>query len=422
MARAETLTKLPLDRWAQLMGINPMHFNGVFHPSNPPTVCAQPWLQHSFQTADRVSREDIANAIAQAEADIEKELNFRLQPTWEIDEWNPTVRPNDPRFHNLSNTDLRGFGPVTKVRWGYFVTGGIRAKELSQAGVSIAYSDNDGDGYDETATITTAVTFTDPCEVALFYPVAGPVTDAGDDRWRIRPIRVSIAAGIATITCSTHQLVDAERQSALIPPADDSHLRGVDGSVAANFLANIDVYRGYNDPQQQVQFLWEPKGCTGCAGAGCNVCSYSVQNGCLLIRGDPRNSNIVYRPATWNQTDLDFDTAAWSVKREPDLVRVWYYAGWRDRSLGCPTYDMDPRYERAVAYYAAALLDRPICECNNVQAWVEQWRMDMAKNPSGGGTFQNSESVLRNPFGTTKGAVFAWNRLDRAIHHSAVFV
>ena len=64
MARAETLTKLPLDRWAQLMGINPMHFNGVFHPDSPPTVCQQPWLQHPWQAADRLGREDIANAIA----------------------------------------------------------------------------------------------------------------------------------------------------------------------------------------------------------------------------------------------------------------------------------------------------------------------------------------------------------------------
>ncbi len=420
MARANTLTKLPLDRWFELMQINPMHANGVFHPDHPPTVCAQPWLQHSFQTADRVSREDIANAIAQAEADIEKELHFRLQPTWEIDEWNPTVRPWDPRHHNLSNTDLRGFGPTTKVQWGYFITGGIRSKELAEAASAVVYTDADGDTYDETATITAPVTFTDPCEVAIYYPVAGPVTDAGDDKWQIRPINVSITAGVATITCARHQLVDAERQSDLIPPADDSHLRGVDGSDDANFLAAVDVYRVYNDPQQQVQFLWEPKGCQDCAGSGCSVCSYKVQNGCLLVRGDPRRSNIVYRPATWNATDLDFDTASWGVKREPDLVRVWYYAGWRDRHLSCPTVAMDSTYERAVAYYAASLLDRPICECNNVQAWIEQWRTDVAKQPSGGGSFQNSARALRNPFGPTKGAIFAWNRLDRAIHNQAI--
>lgn len=422
MARAETLTKLPLDRWFQLMGINPMHANGVFHPDHPPTVCEQPWLQHPWQAADRMGREDVANAIAEAESAIEKELNFRLKPTWEIDEWNPTVRPWRPEFHNISVTDVRGFNPVAKTRWGYFVTGGFRAKELIQAGVSIVYSDNDGDGYDETATITVAVSITNECEIALYFPVTGPVINAADDRYQIRPINVSIAAGIATITCQRHQLVDPERQSDLVPPADDSHLRGVDGTVDANFSALMDVYRVYNDPQQQVQFLWEPKGCATCAGAGCTVCSYSVQMGCLLLRGDPRNSNIVYRPATWNSTTLDFDTARWSVQgREPDLIRTWYYAGWRDRTLECPTIQMDPFYERAVAYYAASLLDRPICECNNVRAWVEQWQTDLARQPSDGGTFQNTARTLDNPLGTTRGALFAWNRMDRAIHHAAVY-
>lgn len=422
MARADTLTKLPLDRWAQLMGINPMHFNGVFHPNHPPTVCEQPWLQHPWQAADRLGREDIANAISEAEASIEKELNFRLKPTWEVDEWNPTVRPWRPEFHNLSVTDIRGFNPVAKVRWGYFVTGGFRAKEIIQTGVGIVFSDNDGDSYEETATITVSVSITNECEIALYYPVGGPVVNAADDRYQIRPINVSITAGVATITCQRHQLVDAERQSDLIPPADDSHLRGVDGTIDANFLATIDVYRVSNDPQQQVQFLWEPKGCSSCSGTGCNICSYNVQLGCLLLRGDPRNSNIVYRPATWNTTTLEFDTAPWSVRgREPDLIRVWYYAGWRDRTLDCPTLVMDSFYERAVAYYAAGLLDRPICECNNVRAWIEQWQIDLARQPSGGGTYQNVEETLRNPLGTTRGAQYAWNRLDRAIHHSAVY-
>lgn len=338
-----------------------------------------------------------------------------------MDEWRPTVRPWRPELHNLSITDIRGFNPVAKARWGYFITGGLRAKELIQAGVTIAYTDADGDGYDETATITVSVSISNACEIALYYPVAGIIPSAGHDAWQIRPISVSITGGTATITAKREQFVLSQLQSDIIPPADDSHLRGVDGGVDANFLSTVDVYRLYNDPQQQVQFLWEPKGCVTCAGTGCTNCSYSVQLGCLMIRGDPRNSNIVYRPATWNTTDLDFDAAEWSVFREPDLIRLWYYAGWRDKNLTCPTVEMDSSYERAVAYYAAALLDRPICECNNVRAWVEQWRTDLAAQPSGGGRFQNGRNVLDNPFGTTRGAVFAWNRLDRAVHHSAVY-
>ncbi|KKK52732.1 hypothetical protein LCGC14_3101930, partial [marine sediment metagenome] len=30
MARSEKKPKLPLDTWAKLMGVNPLHFNGVY--------------------------------------------------------------------------------------------------------------------------------------------------------------------------------------------------------------------------------------------------------------------------------------------------------------------------------------------------------------------------------------------------------
>ena len=411
MARAETITKLSLDRWATLLGINPLHFNGVY--VRAPTVCEQPWLQFAFQSSDRVGREEVANAIATAEANIEQELGFRLAPAWEIDEWRPTVRPWRPELINYSNTDIRAYGQVAQADWGYLVSGGIRAKTVVSAGAGITYSDGDGDGYSETATVTVAgLTFTDPCEVAVYYPVGGPVLDAGDDEWRIRPISVSISAGTATIRFRREQVVQANLQTDLVPPTDDSHLRGVDGLVDANFLASIDVYRIYNDPQQQVQFLWEPKGCSTCGGTGCNVCSYSTQMGCLMLRGNPRQSIVVYNPATWNSTTLQFDSAALAVARQPDLVRLWYYGGWRDKSMSCPTLQMDRVYEQAVAYYAAAMLERPLCECNNIKAFVDHWQQDLSM--TGARKSQISSHDLMNPFGTQRGAIFAWNRLDRA--------
>lgn len=419
MARANTITKLPLDRWAQLVGLNPMHFNGVYVPSHPPTVCEQPWMQHPYQAVDRVGREDVAQAIAQAESDLEKELSFRLRPTWEVSEWRPTIRPWNPAFHNLSVTDLRGFGPVAQAKWGYFISGGIRSKEVVDAGVTVVWSDADGDGYNETGTVTVAaVAFTDPCEAALYFPVAGPVTEAGDDRWQIRPVNASIASTNLTVTFRREQTVLAATQERLIPPTDDSHLRGVDGTDNNQFLTTVDVYRVYNDPQLQVQFLWEPKGCALCNGTGCEGCSYSVQYGCLMIRDDPRHSIVSYRPATWNEDTWEFDVANWSIYREPDLVRLYYYAGWRDTQQDCPTLSMDPIWERAVAYYAASLLDRPVCECNNVGAYIDQWREELARTSVDGVTRRLSEADLRNPFGTKRGAIFAWNRMDEARHEA----
>ncbi len=66
MGRSEVLTKLPLDRWAKIMGIDPLHFNGVLDDTHTTQSCEQPWMQFAWQSNDRIGREDIAVAIAQA--------------------------------------------------------------------------------------------------------------------------------------------------------------------------------------------------------------------------------------------------------------------------------------------------------------------------------------------------------------------
>jgi hypothetical protein len=216
----------------------------------------------------------------------------------------------------------------------------------------------------------------------------------------------------AVVTFRREQAVLSSLYDDLVPDADDSHLRGVDGSVDANFLTEVDAYRVYNDPQTQATFLWEPLGigCGSCAGTGCGHCAYSIQGGCLMLRSEPRLSLVSYRPGTWDATNEEFTAEAYTENREPDIVRLYYYAGWRDRRLECPTVRMDPQWERVVAYYAASLLDRPICECNNVGAWVDHWQRDLAI--AGADEFLKvPDRMLDNPFGTRRGAIFAWQRV-----------
>ncbi len=106
------------------MGIHPLHGNQVFLPSLPATVCAQPWLQHAWQDVDRIGRDDLALAIREAEDDIERELKTRLMPSWEIDEWRPTIRPFRPELINRTSTDIRGYDQVADLPWMHFITGG----------------------------------------------------------------------------------------------------------------------------------------------------------------------------------------------------------------------------------------------------------------------------------------------------------
>lgn len=408
MAFAQTKTKLSLDRWAKIMGVQLAHFNSVIPAGRTPSVCQMPWLQRADMAVDRVGREEVAMAIADAEARIERYLQYRLMPTWEIDEWHGTIRPYRRELYNLNGADIRGQAQLVQTNWGHVLSGGIRSKTFI-ATRPVAFSDEDGDGYDETVTVTATVDVgQSPCEIFAYYP-----DKDGEDEFEVRPIKVEVSGATATITFRREQIVLEELLVDLVPPEDDSHLRGV-ADVDANFLEDVDVYRVYNDPQSQVTFLWEPPagGCSCCGGSGCAQCAYSAQTGCLMLRDDPRLGLVTYHPGSWDPDNLEFTSEGWVDCRAPDITRLYYYAGLRDKTLDCPTRRMDPHWERTVAYFAASLLDRPICECNNVHAWIQRWRYDYVSGEPDETAREVPRDALDNPFGSTRGAVNAWRAVN----------
>lgn len=402
MAIASTPTKLPLWRWARIVGIHPLHFAQIAYTPNyrSPALCDSALFQYSWQTADRVAREDIANAIAEAEELIERRLQFRLIPSWERDEWHTVPRPYRPELATAFGRDIRGYPSAMRATWGHVLTGGVEARSLVQAGAAIVWTDTDNDGYFETGTVVvtmppSAVT----CEIEAYYPGRD-----GQPQFQIRPCVVSYdsASGDATLTlrretCVQIELMESMSASVVIATED------------ASFLSTVDVYRHYNDPSTQVTLMWDPTGCPMCGQQGCVLCSYTVQTGCLLLRSDPKTAVFGWSPGVWNVTTRTFDEAELSLSRGPDLARLYYYAGL-SRPLGCPR-DMDDAWARAVTYLSLSLLERPICDCTN-DTWAF-WRMEMA----GKGNNEESADVfvssldLPAPFGTRRGAIYAWNRI-----------
>lgn len=417
MARAETVTKLPLATWAKIMGVHPLHFEGVTLGEYP--HCSQSVMQHEWQNNDHVSREEIAMAIAEAETKIENYLGFRLAPSWEVDEWRPTTRPFIPEFVKFHSDDIRGYRNTVTADWGYLISGGIRSKELIEADADIVYTDPNGDGYAETATVLVSTSAVNPNEICAFYP-----DKSGADEWQIRPIDVSISSGVATITFRRELVVLEDLQESF-----DAHETSIEGTDDDNFLEVVDVYRVYNDPITQASFLWEPLNtwCGSCDGDGCANCAYSTQTGCLILRGDPRQSIVGYAPGAWDVDEDIFTSEAWNVYRAPDIVRLYYYAGWRNKSQ---TYvsRMDPQWQRAVAYMAAAMLDRPPCECMS-DNW-NKWRQDITlrdgsedgqpifREPGSG--FSIIRGISDNPFGTRRGEIYAWRKVIGQAKFSAV--
>lgn len=399
-------TKLPLATFAKILGLHPLHFEGIeFTPdSRSQNFCDEAMLQYAWQESDRVGRDEIARAIADAEDMIESHLRWRLLPVWERDEWRMLQRPQYPEFVGYTSVDIRGRAQAVRAKWGYVRTGGIEAKVALDAGATIIWSDANGDGFLDTGTVTAAVTSAvEECEVEVYYP-----GHDGDPEYQIRPAAVTIAGLVATITFKRELAVIEDMLESLDPgPADytnDNH-----------FLSEVDVYRHYNDPATQVQLLWEPKpgGCGVCSGEGCGNCAYAFQNGCLHLRSAPKEGMLGWSPGTYDVNTNTFSTDALVVGRTPDIARLYYRAG-NIAPTGC-TMVMEPKWARVVTYLAASLLDKPLCGCDSQP--LAYWREDLGLLSGGEGTqnstysFESRKAAGENGFGTRRGALYAWNRV-----------
>lgn len=401
MARSSVRTKLSIDEWGKIVGINPLHLNQVQLTSIQKLggKCTQAWFQYEWQDIDRVGRELVGRSILEAEAELEEYLGFRLMPSWEADEWIKAERPYYKELIGVGLGDVRGFRQIVVPRHQRLIAPGIRASSLADSACVITWSDADADGYKETGTILVNTTVTEPCELRVYYPGKN-----GADIWEIRPITVvSIAAGVATITFRRELTVKESLQEPMVPTA-------VDGTSDGNFLATVDVYRVYNDTTTQATLVWEPIGSCDCGSLGCS-CAYSVQTACLVRRGDERLGVWAYQPATWDAEEEIWSSQTQSVCRWPDAVRLWYYGGYQSSVASCPRNTMDQRMAQAVAYLACSKLDRPFCEA--VPHFIDTLRDDLALTQSRmqGRFYQVSSSDLNCPFGTTRGAILAWRMI-----------
>jgi len=401
MPVSDIKTWLSTTEWAEIIGINPLHFAGLSSTLFNNNVCGDIWFKYAWQHSDRVGLDDIAMAIQQAEQDISREVGYNLIPDWTTEERLDYTKPHIPGAYNIHGTNPRGMFKSVELKKGHVISGGVRAKTAIELGSAVVRSDPNGDGYSELCTVAVATTVTDTNEIHAYY-----VGKSGADAWEIRPIDVVISVGVATITFKSWQIVKGS-------DFDTFNAVAKDGSLAASYETTIDVYRVYNDPATQVQFMWENNPINCCST--CSACTLGTQAGCFHLR-NPRLGIAVPAPASWNSTDEDFDTSEWSACREPDQIRFWYYSGFQDKEIDRYNFRMSPYWKYAVAFLAASKLDRPTCGCSNVNQFIDHWRFDMMTSSYGDGvgvSIQVTPEQLSNRLGSTRGALYAWKQINR---------
>lgn len=415
-----TRTWLSLSRYARILGINPVHFWGATGQTVWPfsgNACSNIWPRHSWQNGDQVSREDLAFAIKQAEDEISAFVGYPLAPTWISNATHRYPQYHRSDWYGVGGYNNRGQRKSVKVKDGKLIMAGRRATTsvgtATTTGGSLAYTDEDGDGFVETATITLPTSLTNECEMKAYFSGTSAAPE-----WEIRwPRSITISGGNVVLVFDAWLFIDPALQSAY--PTDDG-FEAIDISTVGNYVSEVDIYREYTDNTAvSSRFFWEPAngqivvGCSQCGTTGCTECSYTTQDGCLLIR-DVENGFVVPSPATYNSTTEQWDSNAYSVCRDPDRILAWYQAGDMDEAFlrGDSCDPLSDFFARVIAWVATARLERPFCQCGNVTALAESWREDLS--------FQGADSaylldfnILDAPFGTRRSELMAYKSLSQ---------
>jgi len=408
-------TLLSPARYARIMGINPVHFWQAASATVFPVDCQGVWYSHDWQAGGQVSRWQLAEALLGAEEEIARVLGYYPAPKWiskEIHHY-----PQHYRRDLYGNgRDIRGLFKPVEANWGKYIAAGRRAVTLVGDSQSVTYSDPDGDGYNELATITvTGITTTDACELKVYFE-----DKSGQQEWEIRPYKTkTLSSGTLTITFDAWLLIDPDLQEEY--PNTDDPLEPISLLSASSYVAEVDVYREYTDfSQASAEFSWQPKPsssllsivCPTCNGSGCVACENTTQTGCIHTM-DSMLGMVVPQPATYDSDNAQWNGSTWTECREPDTVKLWYYAGDLDQKYLQETScePLSHYFAQAIAWLATARLEKDICGCNNVIELFRELRRDLTYSEPDGGSFFNVEDIINNPFGTKKGEVMAYQRI-----------
>lgn len=377
MARSNTPTLLPLDRYAEVMGISLVHFNNL--RDDAPTNAARPWW-------GQAAHDELAVYIAQAEAMLrdgvpgtgKPGLGFDVAPVWRQDRV------------PFNATGARWWESAARTPFGYIQACGRKAETLVKADAAVSYANGQG------TLVVTVPSGTLAEEVQVFYRVADGAVAAGDPSWRIRPLTVTISGTTATI---------AGHQAMFVLPSVLSASAPAEYTDPAVFVTAVDVYRVTTDTALPVSLVWDQY---AEFGSGDPSADYTMSGTARLINA--KLGRFQPRPATiYDGSAHTFEYP--SPTRAPDWVEIAYRAGY---PLEDPSTErLDGRLEVAVVRLAN-VLSPEFAHWLNDPAQLK-WRRDRLL-PNDDNPLQPGEQDC--PFGLTDGARFVWRtvrqmRLER---------
>lgn len=417
---------LPLATWIDMMGFHPFHAFGIAGTGDlaVDTGCDTLIRRYPWQNSDAASQLEIAQAIETAERKLTDYLGYAPAPRYVTETLAWPVRADNQIPWAAAGSDGRRL--TVKLREGEVRAVGVETLASISIGAVVAYSDTDGDGIDDTFTITAATTITDTSQIAVYFSTADRFSGwgASDDlssHWRVQPIQASISGGTVTVRGSKAQCVRPIKYEGIANVGSN----GLEPPTAANFVTTLDIYRRYTGTDgntvatSQGVITWETAPAHGWwCYCGCNASDpYNgspfdpaavAQAVARVGIRDGTHGLVTPAEASYDTTSGIWSALDWSVCSQPDRVTIRYLAGY---PLGSDGLMQEP-FRTIVARLAAAELARNVCGCAQANKQLYYWQHDLAQTARGDELFSISQQNLDNPFGTRRGQVYAYKAVQ----------
>lgn len=412
---------LSLEEWRRAFGINPWFFWGI--SANTPAGLRQTaqadvvWRNDAWQSDDDAGRNDVVAAIRSAERLLLAYCGYRPGPqyTEATVDW---PRLGDTWLSRSAPINARGQWLSVALPEGLLQA--VGTEQLTLVGTaSMTYSDPDGDGVSELATVTQATSVTDAAQLCLYFQASDRLDGAPlGDAWRIRPVNVRISGGVATITAPAWLFVRPIQYQGIA-------VQDLNPATAGVLATSVDVVQrttltsGTTVDTAQAVVTWETRPCWGwwccdwpsdpTGGSRFDPAAIS-QAVCRVATRDARTGLVAPAPALYHS-----DTGVWTapdpaVCWAPDRVTVRYLAG-------VPSPDgqqLAREWQTVVARLAAAELGRPIDAKQPANKELARWQHDRARSAGANDeAYQVASADLDNPFGSRAGHIQAWRYVQR---------
>jgi hypothetical protein len=332
--------------------------------------------QSASQNGQTIGRSEMLEKIAYAEEKIASYLRYDVAPRYhdETQMW---------ESHNPATYYYPAWSVMT-LQWGYVQAVGVQTL-TSITSAAVTYSSQFNNGLNDTFSLSFATTVTDPNEIALYFAAADRY-DGSDasDKWRIRPVQVSITGGIATVRGPAWLLVKpvlyGNPLAAQLAPDD-----------TANFVTTLEAYRLWTDGTST-----DAATSPGVIGYDKGYCNCGATEGQIAATATIRDS----------ATGIVSLSSCTSICGCPAHAQVRYVAG-----LPLVNGQMNPFWAEVVSMVTLAELPGPICACKEANKRIEHWQVDLARTGAGESYGMISGEDLNNPLGTRRGHVEAWKRI-----------